>query len=187
MKKCCHCGETKEFSDFSRNKLRKDGCCDQCKACSKIFGKQHREKYPEYYREKRERFITNRPHYIWACGSWNMHKRKYIMNMTIKELETKAINTPRCSLCHCPLDYTRGKGYISENTPTLDRVNNDSILTLESTMIICNNCNKSKSNRTLKEFVEYCQNIVKKFKNTPVLQIEQDRIRDIILGMRSKK
>ena len=66
-------------------------------------------------------------------------------------------------MCDEPLDWEYGTGR-NDNSPTLDRVNNENILTLDNTWIICSRCNATKHNRTMKEFINYCTMISDKFR-----------------------
>ena len=38
MKTCCTCKAEKELTEFHKDKSRKDGLCNKCKACSKAKG-----------------------------------------------------------------------------------------------------------------------------------------------------
>lgn len=55
MKKCSSCGETKEITDFYKNRSRKDGLQNQCKDCSKKTNKKwmdkNRERIRDYQRD----------------------------------------------------------------------------------------------------------------------------------------
>lgn len=57
MKKCNKCGETKELSQFGKDKSRNDGLTVSCKICTAIYNKEirkkHNEKRTEYNREYR--------------------------------------------------------------------------------------------------------------------------------------
>jgi len=44
MKKCSTCEETKPYEKFRRNRSRKDGYHNQCKACMKTYNEANREK-----------------------------------------------------------------------------------------------------------------------------------------------
>ena len=48
------------------------------------------------------------------------------------------------------------------STPTLDRINNNGVLTLKNTQIICMQCNTTKGSRTMKEFISYCAMVANK-------------------------
>jgi hypothetical protein len=45
MKKCTKCNSTKSYSDFHKNKNKKDGFQNECKECCKLRDKNHYKKY----------------------------------------------------------------------------------------------------------------------------------------------
>ena len=51
MKTCYKCKEEKPFSDFHKNRTRKDGYHNQCKACKKEWRRSQYVKNKDYYRE----------------------------------------------------------------------------------------------------------------------------------------
>lgn len=52
MKVCSHCKQTKDWSEFPKNKSKKDGYAYQCTACRKIYLKQHyKNNKPNYVRK----------------------------------------------------------------------------------------------------------------------------------------
>lgn len=57
-KKCTGCGKVKDFSEFSRDKSRKDGLQSQCKSCFSRYREENREAILErkrrHYEENRE-------------------------------------------------------------------------------------------------------------------------------------
>ena len=52
MKKCNKCLEVKELSDFSKDKSRKDGFQNKCKACDKQRMKEYYQENPEAFSER---------------------------------------------------------------------------------------------------------------------------------------
>jgi len=62
------------------------------------------------------------------------------------------------------LDWQLGnKGRMKENSPTLDRVDNQVEIRNDNIAILCYKCNATKRDRTLREFLEYCNAVVTKF------------------------
>lgn len=60
MKKCSKCKETKDCSEFSRNKSRKDGLHNYCRECDKEKRKHFYSCNPDYKRDyKNNRLPTN--------------------------------------------------------------------------------------------------------------------------------
>lgn len=52
MKKCSICKEFKNESEFSKNKIRKDGLHTDCKDCANKINKTYREEHKEEIKEK---------------------------------------------------------------------------------------------------------------------------------------
>lgn len=55
MKKCSTCKELKPFSDFNKDKSRKEGIKLSCKICSRKNFKRHYERNREFYLDKAKR------------------------------------------------------------------------------------------------------------------------------------
>jgi len=101
-------------------------------------------------------------YYLWVNSTISKHKRKYQVNISRNELIILAKNIKYCTYCNVKMNYNRGKG-IQDNSPALDRIDNEKILNMNNVQIICHKCNTTKSNRTHKEFINYCKMIVNKF------------------------
>lgn len=57
MKKTCNkCNETKDITEFAKNKTRKDGYNNICKACFKLYRDQHYQNNKDYYKEKAKNY-----------------------------------------------------------------------------------------------------------------------------------
>lgn len=52
---------------------------------------------------------------------------------------------------------------MNRNSPTLDRLDNESVIRKDNVATLCYRCNATKRERTLKEFLEYCNAVVTKF------------------------
>lgn len=48
-------------------------------------------------------------------------------------------------------------------SPTLDRLDNEQIIRSDNILILCYQCNATKRDRTLKEFLDYCRAVSVKF------------------------
>ncbi len=57
MKKCCNCKLEKDFSNFYKNKSKKDGFNSVCILCSKEYNIKNKEKITN---KKREWFENNK-------------------------------------------------------------------------------------------------------------------------------
>jgi hypothetical protein len=84
--------------------------------------------------------------------------------MTSKELYLLASKTELCFICQTRLNWQLGnKGHMNNKSPTLDRLDNGNVIRSENILILCYQCNATKRDRTLEEFVDYCKEIAKKF------------------------
>lgn len=94
MKTCTKCNETKPYSEFSKDRSKKDGYKSNCKDCCKSYKDQRREFYKEYDREYykrnkeelrkfRKAYRANRKEAIAAYG------RKYLQENKEEILEHK--------------------------------------------------------------------------------------------------
>ena len=54
MKKCGKCKETKDFSEFSKNKTQKDGYQNRCKACAKQYRDANKAKILKYRQDNKD-------------------------------------------------------------------------------------------------------------------------------------
>ena len=67
MKKCNKCGETKELTEFHKDKIQKDGRMTSCKECRKQHYQANREKIAEqrkqYYQANREKIAKREKQY----------------------------------------------------------------------------------------------------------------------------
>lgn len=136
-----------KFYDGERSK-GKSGVCKEC------HKKQGRKRYNTEDGYKRH----------WAKGTIRNHKkRNHKILFTVEELFQYIKNKKECELCNCLLEW--GKGKISPNSPTLDRKDNEKIITLENILITCHGCNAGKDNGTLEEYVKRCERVIKNKNN----------------------
>jgi len=121
----------------------------------------------ENIRKNHDAWNERHPFRRW-CISSKSHHKQYIFNISLDELETLAINTPICPICGTPLNFIQSRhsgknNKMSTYSPTLDRINNEQEMNIDNVWIICNACNRAKSDKPLKEFIKYCKMIVNKF------------------------
>ena len=67
-----------------------------------------------------------------------------------------------CHLCEKEMFFGNRKNLSS--SPSLDRINNGKIISIDTIQIICHECNSIKRNKTMKEFINYCKKIAEKYK-----------------------
>jgi hypothetical protein len=107
--------------------------------------------------------MVERPYAHWAKVVINSHKSLgYQVLFSKEELEQRAKNCGSCELCGDALDWNRVliKGFNNPYSPSLDRVNNELILTVENTAIVHFWCNTMKSNQTRAALIDRCTKIV---------------------------
>lgn len=186
---CNKCGEIKSINEFSKDLSKKDKLSSLCKKCKsehkkkyyknntekcREYSKKYREKNPERYKKIRKRWRENNPEYQkeyrknnpvkhWSYATIKNHRSKgFKILFESKDLILIAKNTKKCPICDCKLDWKYGTG-LNDNTPNLDRINNEKILTLDNTQIICWRCNRAKGQMNMKEFINYCKHIADKY------------------------
>jgi hypothetical protein len=79
--------------------------------------------------------------------------------MTCEELYQIAAKT--CFIYGIQIDWQLGnKGHMSNRSPTLDRLDNEEVIRRDNILILCYKCNATKRDRTLNEFLDYCNAVV---------------------------
>jgi len=162
LKICSKCKKKKDISKFCKNKNEKDGLNCHCKKCTAKYYQKNKKQIEKKHKE----WIAERPHRYWAMNSLTRHRQKgYIVKITIDELEKLAKQTQRCSICGFLLKWGYGskQGKPASSSPTLDRMNNDKILTIKNIQILCYHCNAAKRTKTMEEFIEYCKMVANKY------------------------
>lgn len=149
LKKCSKCGEWKLVSEFYNDKSCKDGLRRQCKECIKKYYNENKDHYANY---RKTHYIRN-----WCTSTLNQHnKLGYIVNITIDELYTIAIDKPCCAICNSELDWTPGHGR-TNTSPTLDRLYNSNDLNITNIVILCSRCNTKKYSDSIEENLLWCK------------------------------
>jgi len=52
---------------------------------------------------------------------------------------------------------------MNNGSPTLDRLDNEGVIRNDNILILCYQCNATKRDRTLKEFLDYCRAVTNRF------------------------
>lgn len=154
MKKyCSSCRETKGRAAFNKDARTIDGYATRCRECMNKYHELFRHSYKEQH-----------PQAFRARATINNHRIKGIdIKVSREELE-KLFETTHCPICGCEFDKTRTIS--NGNSPSLDRLNNENELRIDNVWVICKKCNITKSNRTMKEFYDYCKTVVIKFEES---------------------
>lgn len=134
--------------------------------CKKCWGEQTKAWWAKNGHAKsnlyRQHYKTKHPVKQWATSCINSHKaRGFAVKFTSSELEKLALTTIVCSICKNEINWNPENRKIhSLDSPSVDRINNGTILSLDNIAIVCYSCNTTKQSRTMPEFIEYCKKIV---------------------------
>jgi hypothetical protein len=126
----------------------------------KEWRKNQREHELELRREKkRQNYYAH-----WSYSTIDKHERRgMVVEFTREWLEQRARETSYCELCGDELRWEPcEQRAMYTNTPTLDRVSNEKVLTEYSIMILCNSCNAGKGVQSLDEYIAKCKRIANK-------------------------
>jgi 5-methylcytosine-specific restriction endonuclease McrA len=171
MKICNKCGKSLPLDNFIRNAKSLDGHEGICKDCKAAYMRKYRKKHPQYNKTQRE----YQRQYKKNLGDIRLYvldvltrkrravvdgKLKYTVELTTDELVEIASNTPTCPICGKPINYSRGRGMAYDDSPSLDRKDNGTVINKDNSWVICYKCNRSKSDRTVEELVAWCKLVV---------------------------
>lgn len=94
------------------------------------------------------------PKRYWATATLSNHRKAgYIVKISHRELVELANSTKLCRYCRRLLLWKVSQDYARSSTRSLDRINNSRILTKSNVQIICHRCNRTKGERTHKQFM----------------------------------
>lgn len=158
MKNCSKCQRELPLEVFHKHKRRKDGLSYECRDCANSRSKAWKTNHPTYQRERTKKqgmFLS------WANNViYNHRQRKIEILCDADDLAQKAQSTISCEICQRTLSW----GTVNTDlSPTFDNRDCLSTIRLDQCLILCNQCNRTKSNRTLDEFVIYCHEVINQF------------------------
>jgi hypothetical protein len=113
---------------------------------------------------------TKRPYETWVRAVRNHHKKQgYELRFSFDELVELGKRSLICDICETIFDWNYYlHGGRTQDSPTLDRMDNEKILNMSNIQIVCMRCNLTKNDRTMTQFVKYCDMVVKKFSGVNV-------------------
>jgi len=159
MKVCIVCNKSLPLNEFAQRKDAKDGHRNACLVCENKRKSIHATKNKTMTTARHQRYINANVKSRKATSAISSHRnRGYEILITSAEIKKKMDETVCCPLCGQEIDYSRTPKDIFK-MPSVDRINNESYLSIDNTWIICRRCNTAKGNLPLKEFVEYCKRI----------------------------
>jgi len=140
-KRCSKCRETKTFESFSKNRTRKDGMAAQCKACEREFN--------IYKRKTENRLLTLARH--------RAKKKNLDFNLEVTDI----IIPDYCPILGIKLQKNRGSKGANDNSPSVDRIDNNRGYVKGNIKIISYKANTMKSSSStgdLKKMIDYIEN-----------------------------
>jgi len=132
-KTCSGCKVEKSVNEFYRNKTNKSWLHSICKSCSNISDRKKR--------------ISN------PLKTLLLDCKKRCKQMGMKfEITEKDLNIPDiCPVLGIPLEHSIGKGKRTDNSPTIDRIDNTKDYIKGNVIIVSWRANRLKSDSTLPE------------------------------------
>ena len=79
FKKCTKCGEIKSYSEFYKDKSRKDGYATSCKSCRRKYYEKHKEERDSYFKKYNKKYHEEHKEErkeIWKEYTKEYHKKK---------------------------------------------------------------------------------------------------------------
>lgn len=135
---------------------------EQVKITRDTYRNKNRDKINKHHLEWVNADV-NRVKKLWCGNTINNHtKNGHNVMLTKEELFEISKKYSVCPICGINLKWRQGDGYTRDN-PTLDRINNENDVNSTNVWIICSSCNTHKSDKSMKDFIEYCRMIVEKF------------------------
>lgn len=137
--RCSICKLTKEAAAFFPEKegRKLNGLSSRCKECNKLRTREWK---------------NNHPHRRWAMSARNTHRLRFEVQFTLDWLYEKALCAPNCPWCGIVMDYNARREW---NSPSLDRIWNDKVLTQDNVIIVCWRCNAAKGTDTLESYMSW--------------------------------
>lgn len=188
-KVCCICGIKKRSCEFPKNPRSITGLGSRCKNCSNTqrrdaeyyktsneLRKLRIDKDPEYRKHinnlKRENtYINFRSHMLSNARKRSVMKN-YDFNLTIDDIHIPKL----CPILQIPIILGRKDNY--ENTPSIDRIDNNKGYTKDNIQIISKKANSMKNSASQEELIAFADWVYLNFKrNSP--SSREDKSRDV--------
>ena len=161
-KACTRCRKTKPLAEFSKSAATTDGHCIYCFECTRESSSAYKQANGDSIRRKAMQAAKASPRRNWARMCLASHKSNgYDVQIELTQLVEVATKATECPLCGCTLNWEYGVGSKWDG-PSLDRINNESHMTMDNTAIICRSCNVTKRDRTMQEFLAYCMKVIQR-------------------------
>lgn len=162
---CPVCDKTKPYWEF---RIASHSCTGRMWACKECIDNKpvdmseasYRKKYDTEFHEKvkkqkRESHKRNIIHNIWRRAKQRAEKYGYDFNIE----ETDIIIPKMCPLLEIPIEVGSKDDY--ENSPSLDRIDNNKGYIKGNVWVISKKANSMKNSATQKELDIFCKNILR--------------------------
>lgn len=174
MKTCTKCNIDKEFTEFHKCKVNKDGLYNYCKNCKKEYDIEYRksdkvqnaQKSNTYRDRKREYMkyiaITDPRKMLWTSAKSRAKLNKLDFNITLDDI----IIPETCPLLGIKIErkeYGKG-GSFQPNSPSLDKIIPSKGYVKGNIMVISMKANVMKCNATIDELLKFSKNMIKLIK-----------------------
>lgn len=174
MKKCSHCKENKNESEFFKNKLNKDGLNYWCKECIGEYIKNHRKtdrgkNTDKKYRQSKKRKEATDKYNASEKGKNKKRKYKESAKGNFTRIKNEAKKRKKEFLLslndYTTKFYNANCYYCGERSFGIDRVNNLEGYIISNVVPCCTICNMMKLTQTKEEFLNRIETIYKRFFN----------------------
>ncbi len=147
MKICFRCKKEKNKENFTLDNQKKDGLRTYCKECQQNISLQYKEKNRDLLSLKQRIFYKKiKQEKLLLKSSKNNARSKNLIN----ELSLEDIVIPEyCPVLNIPL--FKGEKIYSDNSPSIDRVDNSKGYLKDNIIIVSRRANCIKNNATVEE------------------------------------
>lgn len=158
VKECCKCKKMKPYSEFNKNKTRKDGYSSWCKECSKEYDKAYYSKNKKKRKAQIKRWREVKKDDSLFNLKIRLSKQQGVrIDVDIDELCKMFLDNSFCEYCGIELDETTVS--IDHKTP----LSRGGSKTIENLAFCCIDCNHLKHTRTYDEFKEFLNEYMNRF------------------------
>jgi hypothetical protein len=159
IKPCTTCLIEKPLTEFHKAKRESDGYCDTCKDCKKIYRKNYYLNHKEKELSRNDRYRENNIEKTMIFHA-KLRAKESNYPFDITEEDIKIPST--CPVFDIPL--FRGKGYMCDNSPSLDKIIPEKGYVKDNIIIISWKANRLKNNALIGD-LEKIVNFYKSYVN----------------------